>query len=299
MKKKLKIADINMRDPFIYVDKKVGRYHLFGTTAAGQSQRFDMYISTDLESWEGPMTIFEGKDHPDFWGTNDFWAPEVYFVEKLNAYIMFATVRGKTRKRGTVALISKDLLKDKFRPYSDKITPFDHTNLDGTLFYDKLGKPNIIYCHEWLEINDGSFIKAELSQNLMDINLDSIKVLFNASQIPWSISPKFAKTKQDYISDGPFVFRKDKYDYLLYSSFGKNGYQAGYCYTSDNWKTITHSKQPLTEANSGHAMAFTGLDQQCYIIYHADNESSRVIPTIKKMIFKKRPFTRRPILKLV
>lgn len=278
------LADINMRDPFIYVDKEKGRYHLFGTTSAGSLKRFEMYLSTDLVHWNGPIVVFDGHDHPSFWGRKDYWAPEVYYIENLKVYLMFATVMGETRKRGTVAFITEDLVNVPFRLYSDEITPEDFTNLDGTLFYDtKTGTPKIIFCHEWLEINDGSFVKGTLSPDLKKLDHSTLKVMFYASEIPWSVSPSFTKTKNDYISDGPFIYKRNGIEYMLYSTFGKEGYQTGYCYSENGWETITHAIHPLTEPNSGHAMIFTCLDGIDHIIYHTDNDSSKVRPRIKKI----------------
>lgn len=285
MKNDIRLENIHMRDPFIYVDRMNGRYHLFGTTSGGSMQRFEMYTSNDLELWQGPFVVFDGANHPSFWGKADYWAPEVYYVEDLKAYIMFATVRGNDRKRGTVAFISEDLMNVPFRLYSDQITPEDFTNLDGTLYYDqKTGSPKIIFCHEWLEINDGSFVQATLTKDLKTYDKDSMQILFHASEIPWSISPKFTKTTNDYISDAPYIFHNDGVEYMLYSTFGKHGYQTGYCYTKDGWKNYNHALEPLTEPNSGHAMIFTSLKGINYIIYHTDNESPKVKPTIRRLL---------------
>lgn len=98
----LKTADINLRDPFILPDN--GKYYLYGSGVSrvfGKSDCFSVYLSEDLENWSEPKTVFE--KHSGFWGTKQFWAPEVH---KYNGkYYMFATFKSGTACRGTQILI--------------------------------------------------------------------------------------------------------------------------------------------------------------------------------------------------
>ncbi|NBK26335.1 MAG: glycoside hydrolase, partial [Spirochaetia bacterium] len=77
----MRLQEIQMRDPFILADWMTNYYYLYGTTdkdpwkAEGVS--FEAYRSTDLVHWEGPFTIFTPPQ--GFWGTHNFWAPEVHF----------------------------------------------------------------------------------------------------------------------------------------------------------------------------------------------------------------------------
>lgn len=290
MNETLKLHQINMRDPYILADKKTKKYYLFGTTSAGTKGRFDMYVSNDLESWNGPKVIYNKDDCPSFWGIYDFWAPEAYYLEDKDIYIIFATLRGDTHKRGTVAFYTHDLLNEPFQLYSDQITPSRETNLDGTLYYDDNHVPHIIYCHEWIEIHNGSFVMTELSPDLKSMISGTDQLLFRASEIPWSVVPHFTSSKYDYISDGPFVYSYGRVKFLLYSTYGKDLYQSGYCYSTDGFKTVKHAKKPLTPPNSGHSMIFQGFDQETYLIYHANNSENVVIPTIKRLGVKKKLF---------
>lgn len=76
----MKISDINIRDPFALTHN--GKYYMYGSRAVEQFG-FDVYISSDLENWSEPKSIFERTE--DFWGVKDFWAPEVHeYNGKLN-----------------------------------------------------------------------------------------------------------------------------------------------------------------------------------------------------------------------
>jgi len=63
----MKREEINIRDPFVLT--RNGQYYLYGTrgtTCWGPADGFDVYVSRDLENWDGPFECF----HND--GT--FWA---------------------------------------------------------------------------------------------------------------------------------------------------------------------------------------------------------------------------------
>ncbi len=296
----LAIANINLRDPYIYACPKRKKYYLFGTTKNGAKGIFEMYISDDLKTWSGPQIVFDLADHPTFWGKNGYWAPEVYYVDYLKLYIMFATVAVNNEKRSTVAFATPDLEGQHFSIYSDKITPSGNLTLDGTLYFiPPTGTPHIIYCREWLEIKDGTFTKARLSDDLKELDEESLEVMFRASEIPWATSPLFTESDYSYISDGPFFFRRNNVDFMLYSTFGNNGYQTGYCFSFDYWKSLKHVDIPLTEPNSGHAMVFTSFDKKDYIVYHRDNENKVVKPDIREIVVTLCPETKEPRLKLV
>ena len=63
----MKTSDINIRDPFVLCEG--GRYYLYGTRGKdcwGPADGFDVYVSDDLEEWDGPRECF----HND----GSFWA---------------------------------------------------------------------------------------------------------------------------------------------------------------------------------------------------------------------------------
>ena len=69
-----------MRDPFVLSVPEEKKYYLFGTTDPscwkGPFYGFDCFISEDLEYWQGPVAAFRPRE--GFWGTENFWAPEVH-----------------------------------------------------------------------------------------------------------------------------------------------------------------------------------------------------------------------------
>ena len=122
----MKLTDINIRDPFILPYK--GKYYMYGTRATTTWDRvdrrflgFDAYISEDLENWSDPVSVFEYYE--GFWGTHQFWAPEVHMYK--GKFYMLASFKCDERHRGTSILVS-DTPDGKFTPHSDgAVTPAD------------------------------------------------------------------------------------------------------------------------------------------------------------------------------
>ncbi|HCU29699.1 MAG TPA: glycoside hydrolase, partial [Sphaerochaeta sp.] len=65
--------------------------------------------------WEGPFVIFTPP--AGFWGTNNFWAPEVHLYQ--DKYYLFASFKSDVRRRGTQILVSSSPL-GPFVPLGDR-----------------------------------------------------------------------------------------------------------------------------------------------------------------------------------
>ena len=74
----MKIDEIFMRDPFLYVEDGIG--YLVGTTDKtawdGKACGFLGYKTYDLVNFEGPYVLFQRDD--TFWADKNFWAPELH-----------------------------------------------------------------------------------------------------------------------------------------------------------------------------------------------------------------------------
>ncbi|MFA6816875.1 MAG: glycoside hydrolase family 43 protein [Lentisphaeria bacterium] len=265
-------SDIRIRDPFIYVDQKQNTYWLFGTTEAFCSQRetlpiFQCYQSADLQTWEGPFTAF--KPSADFSPNKEFWAPEVH--QYKDRYYMFATFRHNDDPRG-VMVLSSDRIQGPYEPYSDGfVTPPEWFSLDGTLYIDQDQQPWIVFCHEWIQIQDGTLCAAKLSKDLKTRISEPIQ-LFKASEAPWTTP---IHNQNEYVTDGPFMIQKGKRLFMLWSSFAEGGYALGVAESENGridgkWKQ--HEKL-VYSLNGGHGMSFTDLQHKTFIALHAPNSA--------------------------
>ena len=280
----MKLNEINIRDPFIVPEN--GRYYMYGTRGKGcwESQKtpgmgFDVYISEDLETWSDPISVFEQSD--DFWGTHNFWAPEVH---KYNGkFYMFASFKNAERNRGTQILVS-DTPDGKFTPITEyPVTPEEWMALDGTLYVDKNGDPHIIFCHEWSQIADGEICEMKLSSDLTKA-VSQPRTLFRASDPYWA-----RKECDHWVTDGPFMYRGESGRlYMIWSSFTDSGYVQAVCY-SDNGDidgNFSHDLPLLAEKDGGHGMIFTGFDGKTYLVLHRPNSNPDERPALTQIIEK-------------
>lgn len=265
----MKLSDFRIRDPFILPVPAENCYYMYGTTptAPGEPRRFDCHRSADLEEWSDPITVF--KQNPDFWGTADFWAPEVHYWNRR--YYMFASFKAEGIHRGTHILVA-DTPAGPFIPVSpEPATPPDWECLDGTLYIDDEGEPWIVFSHEWCQIQNGTICAQRLSMDLTERIGDAV-TMFDAKSAPWATVCK----GDTYVTDGPFMLNANGELICMWSSFSANGYAAGFARALDNridgrWE---HIAKPLAIENAGHSMCFSSLDgRKRYITMHQPNDS--------------------------
>lgn len=270
--------EIQIRDPFIFTCPEERNYYLFGTTDRNpwnsRGSGFDAYISRDLENFQGPFRVFSGS--PDFWGTHDFWAPELHFYK--NRYYLFASFTSETQRRGTQILVSDSIL-GPFHPLINRaVTPESWECLDGTFHVDESGNPWIVFCHEWVQVNDGAVYTAPLTEDLCALKGEP-HLLFTASRAPWTRSLERrdgSGIRDARVTDGPFLHRqKDGQLVMLWSSLAEQGYAMG-CALSESgdirgpWRL---NSTPLVEGDGGHGMAFRDFSGNLFITFHSPNKT--------------------------
>ncbi|MCL2018775.1 MAG: glycoside hydrolase family 43 protein [Oscillospiraceae bacterium] len=271
-----KIKDIQIRDPFIVPYEN--KYYLYGSTDSdiwkGSGSGFDAYVSDDLINWEGPCKVFSPPEN--YWGTRNFWAPEVHFYN--GAFYMFASFIGDGFNRGTAVLKACEPKNPfgKFIPHSEKaITPSEHMCLDGSLYVDKKGEPWLVYCHEWVQITDGTINAVRLSRDLKTAVGEPV-LLFKSSSAPWSRTVHSKSNNiTGYVTDGCFMHRtKSGRLLMLWSCFTDNGYCECYA-VSDNDEIDGKWEQGgvLFDENGGHGMVFTDFNGRLILTLHTPNNS--------------------------
>lgn len=285
----LKTPDIRVRDPFILADRKTKTYYLYASISNRTKEEglgVEVYTSKDLRNWTRPKTVF--KIPSDFWAKKWVWAPEVHKYK--GKYYLFVTFTSSEHlddppakspaknwppylKRGTQILVS-DTPEGPFKPFANKpMTPEEHMCLDGTLWVEE-GIPYMIYCHEWVEIQDGTVELLPLNKDLSAPEGQST-VLFKASDALW-VRP--VAGGKGYITDGCFLYRtKTGKLLMIWSSFREKGYAVGIA-GSENGKIKGPWKQQpqlLFSNNGGHGMIFKTFGGDLVIALHQPNESPK------------------------
>lgn len=271
----LHLADIQIRDPFVLPLPDQGRYLLFGSTDKdiwrGPATGFDCYTSNDLIHWEGPLPAF--RPDPDFWADQNFWAPEVH--EHRGRYYMFATFKADGVPRGTQVLAA-DSPTGPFRPHSNgPVTPSGWECLDGTLHVEADGTPWMVFCHEWVQIGDGTVCAVKLADDLSHAVGQPIK-LFAASSAPWAHQVDSPRHGPGHVTDGPFLHRTtDGTLLMLWASFVDGSYAQGVARSTSGgvlgpWE---HEPKPLFSSDGGHGMIFTTFEGQPFLTVHTPNQT--------------------------
>lgn len=258
--------DINVRDPFILFED--GKYYLYGTRAKNfgrQTGGFDVYVSDDLENWSEPIACFDSEA----FGLNRWvnWAPEVHKYK--GRYYMFATFTHENGLKGTHSLVSDSPL-GPFKPLSKgALTPVEFECLDGTLYVDKSGVPYLIFCHEHMQITDGTVCYVRLSDTL-DEAIGDIVTLFAAS----SFEKSFALWGKNFVTDGPFMYRSKSDElFMIWSTFIDGKYAECVVKFKDKELSLNFEHlEPLLDSDGGHGMIFSD-ENDVYFTYHTPNKS--------------------------
>lgn len=278
----MKCTDINIRDPYVIYEN--GTYYMYGTRAANfgcNTGGFDVYTSTDLETWSDPIPCFDSEKY----GLNRHvnWAPEVHVYK--DAYYMFATFTRESGLRATHVLKSDSPL-GPFVPHGEKeLTPETWECLDGTLYVSPEGKPYLVFCHEHTQILDGTICYVELSDDLTRAVSDPV-LLFKASESSWAESLHWADGEH-YVTDGPFMYRSESGEqFMIWSSFIDGRYVVlPVKFAGGRLSTEFEHMPPLFKDDGGHGMIFRA-DDRLFLTFHTPNASGSEHPFFVEILDK-------------
>lgn len=271
-----RLGDIMMRDVCILPDVASKTYYMIGP--GRRSVR--AYTSKDLVNWKGPQTIFTPPD--DIWGdirVVGIWAPELHkYKDKYYLFLTFDTRNRFSEQwpnwrprvtRGSQILVS-DLPTGPYKPFQKRSSlPPDMMTLDGTLWVED-GKPYIVYCHEWVQICNGTVEYMGLKDDLSETT-GQPTLLFRGSDGPWAI---ISATEGCFVTDGPYLYTsKSGKLMMIWSGFGAGGYTVGLA-VSDSGKLAgpwRQQEEPIYTKDGGHGMLFTTFDGRLMLVLHSPN----------------------------
>jgi arabinan endo-1,5-alpha-L-arabinosidase len=276
----VKLTELRARDACIYPDAASQTYTMyFGSRGEHGRAAVVAYTSKDLESWTGPTVVFERPE--DWWADRNIWAPEMHAYR--GKYYLFLTFDSTHEfpeqwrdwlprvKRGSQTLVA-DSPMGPFQPFANHSTlPVDMMTLDGTL-WEEDGVPYMVFCHEWVQIKDGTVEMVQLTPDL-SATVGEPKRLFNGSDAAW---PQKSPQYGCIVTDGPWLHRtKSGKLLMLWSSGTKTGYGVGIA-TSESGKLAgpwAHAATPLFADDGGHPMLFRRFDGQLMLALHQPNKT--------------------------
>ena len=267
------LDSIVLSDPCILPDSATMTYYMTGT--GGQ-----LWKSKDLRYWDGPYDV--ARTDPQSWMGPDpmIWAAELhrykgkyyYFATFTNRKHIIGTYRGNKLERRASHVLVADRAEGPYRPMADETyLPADKLTLDGTFWVDTDGKPYMVYCHEWLQNWDGTIEKIELKPDLSG-SVGEGKLLFRASDSPWSREVVRGDTVPNRVTDGPWLFRTRTGRLgMIWTSWIYDVYTQGVAYSESGtldgpW---IQEKDPVTPPNFGHGMLFRTFDGRLLMSVHS------------------------------
>ena len=285
-----KLSDLRLRDSCILPDAATKTYYLVSAGRRGPNGRATVvqYTSKDFELWDGPRVVFEIPEN--WWSNRGIWAPEIHSYK--GKYYLFLTFDSDHQfpeqwrdwlprvKRGSQVLWSESIT-GPFQPFDNRsTTPPDMMTLDGTLWTED-GAPYMVFCHEWVQIKDGTVEMVKLKPDLSATDGEPVR-LFHGSDAAWS---KKSDQYGCHVTDGPYLYRSKTGKLLMvWSSFGTGGYTTGVAISKSGklagpWE---QQAEPIYTADGGHPMIFRRFDGQLMLTLHTPNNS----PLTRQRIFE-------------
>lgn len=270
------LDSIYLSDPCILADEKTQTYYMTGTGGL-------LWKSKDLKVWEGPYQVTETESSSWMGPDPQIWAAELhhyngkyyYFATFTNNEIAIDTLRETVLPRRASHVLVSDRPEGPYRPAGDETyLPADKLTLDGTFWVDSDNKPYLIYCHEWLQNNNGTIEKIALKPDLSGTTGTST-LLFRASDSPWSREVVNGKTGPNRVTDGPWLFRTGSGRLgMLWTSWIYSDYTQGVAYSQSGtldgpW---VQEPDPITPPNFGHGMLFRTFDGQWLMSVHSHKD---------------------------
>ncbi|KRQ87675.1 Extracellular exo-alpha-(1-_5)-L-arabinofuranosidase precursor [Caloramator mitchellensis] len=267
-------------DPFVLKDID-GKYYCYATSA---SDGFKVWISKDLVNWELFGYCFKADE--DFWGYQDFWAPEVVFYN--DKYYMFYTARWKKNDSLRIGVAISDKPYGPFKDmFNGPMFDFGFAAIDAHVFFDDDGRKFMYFSRDCSE----NIVEGRHESHLYGVELNDDLVSFKGDIV------LLTKPEQDWElksgpewrwNEGPFMLKRNGIYYLMYSAnfYASRDYSVGYATSKSPLGPFKkYEKNPVLFSNkdeiSGpghHSITNSPDNKEMFIVYHThtypDNPSS-------------------------
>jgi beta-xylosidase len=280
-KKNPKVLNVPVADPNVLFHE--GTYYLYGTDEKRKGQMGNcVYTSKDLVNWTEQEPAFRKTDQTSSQGY--FWGAEV--IKKNDKFIMYySTTTGKSSGPAKNMHIAAAISYSPLGPFSEVKTP---------LYAGVSGKTEVIDQNMFID-NDGQgylyFVLVVLgSHNEIRVVRMEDDYLESFGESIICIRPELGWETHSWqghrVAEGPFVFYRKGYYYLLYTCnhFLDDKYAVGYATSKSPlgpWQKF--SKNPILEKNEiirgpGNASLINTGQGMNFIAYHVHNSQTSVYP---------------------
>lgn len=264
------IDTMNMRNPFIYLDKENLVYYMTGDNGC-------LWTSKNMHQWCGPYNILEFDSSLCKGTTLHIESPEIH--KHNNRYYYIATfayrnnIIGATGKqeqpRRSLHIFVSDSIQGPYKPLEGDfpILEADRAIQGATFSSDKSDYGYLIYCSDYTRGKQGVMQVVMLSKEI-DAQYGEPYTIIAAASKGW---------KEDYCSnkeaiDGPFLFSTEGgWDGILFATEYNGESAVGVAYSSEGgglngpW---TIEPEPLLKGGYGQPMLFNDFDGTQLMVLH-------------------------------
>ncbi len=206
--KSVAIDTLNIRNPFIYLDKKHLTYYMTGDGG-------HMWISKDMHLWNGPYNVLQ-LDSTMWMGSNPIIeSPEIHVYNRKFYYtatfirpdVVIENAEGRDIIRSSCQIFVADSIQGPYKPIQAEkpLLRADHSTRNATFTTDEYNAGYIIYNHAWEQNNNETVQIIRLDEGF-DIQIGEPYIMFKASHIPFANSGNVASS---HIAEGPYIFKTE------------------------------------------------------------------------------------------
>lgn len=271
--------DVAFGDPFI-LHAADGKFYMYGTS--GDIRGFRVCVSDDLVTWQKGDVVYDGN--ASAWGTDCFWAPEVY--ERDGRYYLFFSANWRHNPNGDLETfrIGVAVADSPSGPFSDLYDRpvFDpgYPVIDANVLWDDDGRVYLYYsrcCYKhpveselsaWArdkglfdEIEESWVYGVEMKPDFSGVIGEPVALLTppqSASdpQTGWESRSVTAGEVNRRWTEGSYAFKENGTYYMMYSAnfYGGQHYAVGLCYgrfAAGSLREIVGQSGPREECGQG------------------------------------------------
>lgn len=280
---------MNMRNPFIYLDKEELTYYMTGDGG-------HVWTSKNLQEWCGPYNVLKIDTTVWYGKSAQITAPEIHKFNDKYYYVATFT-RDDSQKnvpnspvRSCEILVS-DSICGPFVPTNDSLPlmNIEYSTQSPTFITDEYGWGYIIYSRNNYDGANAATQIIMLTKDLAEQIGDPF-TMFKASQNSWSSNSTNAHGSCSPMLDGPFLFDTEGRELgILFISQKEGATAVGVAYTEKNhglngpWHI---EPEPLLVGGYGQPMLFNDFDGSLVMLLHKDTimaGSKKSIPRLIEM----------------
>lgn len=267
---------MEMRNPFIYLDKENLTYYMTGDGG-------NVWTSRNMRTWQGPFNVLQ-LDSTVWMGTSPvITSPEIHKYKGKYYYLATFTrpdviidnVGGKDIPRRSCQLLVSDSIQGPYKPIPAEfpLLRADQASIGATFITDEYDTGYIIYSHDCIQNGDGTIQIIMLTDNCAT-QIGEPYIMLQASQNSWSrkcdsVTPAFSP-----VMDGPFLFDTEGRELgLLFTTYIGEKPTLGVAYSEKDhglngpWHI---EPAPLLTGRYGQAMMFNDFDGTLVMVLHEE-----------------------------